>query len=371
MAWRPFGAVHEGLSQKPWTVTEAKDTQRAVRIGVNEVIEFFEDRPGRVKALGEDAVESLLDPSFGARDLPDVKRRARTHARRALDILLAPELTRDPSSRTEDDLANLLVMSTYAHILLDPDDLRREELTKWTNRALRDASSFSGALGVDHPKTLSNGRIRNEDALELVLWTITLIDAHRIPGLELPREASTFVRDTWRLLPTYPLVSASERAKGGNDTRFYHDAYLATHMGYIPTGYGRHRIRQSETRWLYRFLRENFYAVLEMGELDLVAEFVDLLRQYGFTEEDQQVRDGTRHLLRLFHAAGDRWMNHRESWEARRLAPYHVIHKPWTGIAGVRTREPEPVTRGSYGAAFYALTNANGRRKRAPGRAPK
>ena len=54
------------------------------------------------------------------------------------------------------------------------------------------------------------------------------------------------------------------------------------------------------------FHRESFYAVLEMGELELVAEFVDSLRQYGCTPENElQVHDGTKHLIDIFHAGGD------------------------------------------------------------------
>ncbi len=101
---------------------------------------------------------------------------------------------------------------------------------------------------------------------------------------------------------------------------------------------------------LYRFLRENFYAVLERGELDLVAEFVDLFRQYGCTEDnDLQVRDGTRYLLKLFHGAGDHWMAYREPDEPTKTSDYDAIHKAWTGMSGVRVRVPEPAEPGTYG----------------------
>ena len=100
-------------------------------------------------------------------------------------------------------------------------------------------------------------------------------------------------------------------------------------------------------------IRENFYPVMEMGELDLLAEFVDLFRQYGCTEEhDLQVRDGTRYLLRLFHAAGDSWMAHRESYETEEPSAYNLVHKAWTGVAGVRARVIEPPAAGTYGAVF-------------------
>jgi hypothetical protein len=87
-----------------------------------------------------------------------------------------------------------------------------------------------------------------------------------------------------------------------------------------------------------------------MGELDLLAEFVDLFRQYGCTERDDlQLRDGTRYLLKLFHTAGDHWMAHREPNEKAKVSDYDAVHKAWTGMAGVRVRVPEPAKPGTYG----------------------
>lgn len=133
--------------------------------------------------------------------------------------------------------------------------------------------------------------------------------------------------------------------------RFSLTAYLATRIGYLITGDDRHPIYVQDSPALYRFLRENFYAVMQMGELDLTAEFVDDLRQYGCTEQnDQQVRDGSRYLLQLYHAAGDQWMAHREPYEkGKTVDDYELIHKAWTGLEGLRVRIPEAPVRGTYG----------------------
>jgi len=58
-------------------------------------------------------------------------------------------------------------------------------------------------------------------------------------------------------------------------------AYLATHIAYIPTGYGRHPIYIADAPELYHFLRQNLLCGDGNGELDMVAEFADLFRQYG------------------------------------------------------------------------------------------
>jgi hypothetical protein len=62
------------------------------------------------------------------------------------------------------------------------------------------------------------------------------------------------------------------------------------------------------------------------------------------------VRDGTRYLLNLFHAGGDRWMTYREKGETNAdVDSYDLIHKAWTGVLGVRERAIEPAEPGTYG----------------------
>jgi hypothetical protein len=157
----------------------------------------------------------------------------------------------------------------------------------------------------------------------------------------------------WRFLEHYPFIAARSYSEGARNRTFYDTAYLATHIAYIPTGYDRYPIHVGDAPWLYRFFRENFYAVLNMGELDMVAEFTDLFRQYGCTEQnDLQLRDGTRYLLKLFHTAGDRWMAHREPSEPTNTGDYNEVHKAWTGMAAVRVRVPEPASPSTYGGVI-------------------
>lgn len=88
---------------------------------------------------------------------------------------------------------------------------------------------------------------------------------------------------------------------------------------------------------------------MEYGMLDLVAEFIDIFRQYGCTEaNDYQLRHGTRFVLSLYKKAGRSWIAHGKS----DTSDYNNIHKPWTGISGVEPRMFEPVVPGSYGYAF-------------------
>ena len=125
-------------------------------------------------------------------------------------------------------------------------------------------------------------------------------------------------------------------------------ADLAPHIAHIPTGTHRFPLYVEDYPALYRFHRDNFYAVMELNELDLFASFVDTLRQYGCTpENDMQVRDGSRYLLKIFHDFGDSWMAYRQEGETDAdLDDYDQIHYPWTAVLGLRDRHPRPPTPG-------------------------
>lgn len=300
--------------------------------------------------LRDDAVESFLDASYAAENMPVLQRAAREQARQALEPLLASYL-RSPATATCRDFSPLLTRTIYAHELLNAEDFRTAAMVALTNEAYHVCGSVAKAMGYDYRQRLASKNLSTSKAWDLVMWSIAFTNAQLVPGLELPTEARELPPALWRFLGHYRIDGANAYPEGVNSQAFYDNAYLATHIAYVPTGYGRHRIYIKDSPNLYHFLRQNFYAALEMGELDLVAEFVDLFRQYGCTEtDDLQVRDGTRYLLRLFHSAGDSWMAHREPWNTPKVSDYDAIHKAWTGMAGVRVRIPEPEVPGTYGS---------------------
>jgi hypothetical protein len=334
-SWRPAGNVHESLNQSAWTAAESEDAAHAVREGLKELTEFFASRPEAIKTLGSDAVESLLDAGYSASNMPDVQSAARTEARRVLLQLTAPLVKREPGSVRCDEFRDLLSLTIYAHQLQAEGERAMAALT---NAGIHACGSLDKAMSSE------------TGAWNRVMWSIEITGAQTVPGLVLPPEVHTFPQSVWRSLQDYPLTGARAYPEAASNETFYQTAYLATHIAYIPTGYGRYAIHIEDSPRLFRFLRENFYPVLELGELDLTAEFSDLFRQYGCTEaNDLQLRDATRYLLRLFHAAGDHWMAHRESYEPTAISDYDLVHKPWTGVGGVRTRVLETPEPGNYG----------------------
>ena len=381
--WHPTGQVHQWLSQESWSATETQDASRAAHKALDELITFFETRPASVHTLDVNAVQCFLDFSYAASDMPELQDRALTAARRSLTALLPPYLKRAPSSATCDKFLDLLDYTAYSGGAYPAGDERLSKMVSLTNAAAADCGSLQAALDYDYHRTLDiehfySNQFRDlvlwstiqivtgrdfrrildadrehiEELFDLALWSVTITDAQRLPGLKLPDGARELLPQLWHFLSYYPFTDAQAYARKAHDHTFYDTAYLATHIGYVPTGFGRHPIRVQDAPWLFRFLRENFYAVLDMGELDMIAEFVDLFRQYGCTEEnDLQVRDGTRYLLRLYHAAGDSWIAYRRS-PAENPDDYDLIHRPWTGGGGVRARIMEPPVEGTYGSIF-------------------
>jgi hypothetical protein len=271
---------------------------------------------------------------------------------RNLGILIAPYLGRDPKSARCDEFEKLLPLAVYAHRFYPAQDARTAKIVALANSAFRRCRSLARAIpGIDYQGMLANKTLPTEDVFSLVIWSIQLNEAQLIPGLDLSQDAREFPARFWRYLESYRLVGAKAYKDGAWNEKFKATGYLATHIAYIPTGYHRHPIYIEDSVGLYRFHRENFYPLLEMDELDLVAQFVESLRQYGCTEgNDLQVRDGTRYLLKVFHDNKDRWMNYREPGDADAdLDDYDLIHKPWSATIGIRPRVPEPAALGTYG----------------------
>lgn len=350
--WRPVGEAQSRLSSMvPWSAAEASDALYAIRTGLDEMLALYALTPAAVPELWEDAVGSLIEVTYSSANAPEIDAAARKGAVGNLSALIHPYLDRSPDSVTCDDFELTLPLAIYAHKFYALDDPRVATMTGLTNAAYDDCASFDDAIGYEFPEVLADNSVPVDDVFDLVIWSLLFIEADLYPDIALPAVADAFSPALWRYLETYPLADAAAFEDGAEADEFIEVAYLATHIAYIPTGNHRHPIYIEDSPDLYRFHRENFYPVLEMGELDLVAEFVDSLRQYGCTEgNDLQVRDGTRFLLQVFHDGGDRWMSYREPGETDAdVDSYDLIHKAWTGVLGVRPRNLEPSDPGTYG----------------------
>jgi len=353
VSWRPPAEVQKGLDPAPWSQREAKDAEYAVRTGVDEIIRYFERKPSAVQKLWDDSIEALIEVTYASANKPELDAKARDAARNNLTALITRYLDLDPETATCAEFDSLLPLALFAHKFYPADDTRTGVVTDRTNAAYRDCGSLEAAT-EDYLPAILAGEEEPADDLEdlfaLYIWSVWLIEAELYPDIELPPEARTFAPKAWKYFKTYRLAGASEFDEGAQDRRFIRIADLATHIAHIPTGVHRFPLYVADLPSLYRFHRENFYAVMESGPINLFASLVDSLRQYGCTpENDVQVRDGTRFLLKVFHDGGEQWMNSRGDSEIDNVADYRAIHKPWTRVLGIRARQIEQPTPGTYG----------------------
>src|SRR5579862_7480721 len=209
-SWRPSGKMHETLGQQQWSDTEVQDAIAAVREGLDEISEYFAIHPNKISELRANAVESLIDASYSADNMPELKAQARTQARRALDILIQPVMDLDPAAETCADLWHLLTLTALAHTLYPAGGAETAGLIKLTNTSLHACGSLDAVVGYNYRDMLTHDHISTEDAWELVMWSIQLTDAQTIQALDLPAGAREFPEKVWRFFERHPFEGANE-----------------------------------------------------------------------------------------------------------------------------------------------------------------
>ena len=357
-SWRPTAEQEQKLAQQkkliagPWTDSEAREAEYAIRTGLGEMLDLYAKKPDAVAEIWEDSVGSLVEVTYSSANPAELDTAASDGARRNLSRLIQPYLSRKAKSMECDEYEDILPLAAYAGSRYEDNDARTVKMVELTNAVVKECGSLKAAMGIDYAPVLAGEKSTNdEEVFDLVIWSLLFIEGQLVPGLQMPAGATDLPARLWEFLRTYPLPAASTYEGGARNEKFIDNAYLATHIAYIPTGNHRFPLYVQDSPALYQFHRTNFYAVLEMGELDLVAEFVDSLRQYGCTPaNDRQVLDGTRYLLDVFHSGGDSWMAYREpDEEDADVESYDFIHKAWTGVLGVRERTIEAPDPGTYG----------------------
>lgn len=364
--WQPPAELRERLGSAPWSRAEAEDAEYAKRTAIEEMIGYFRRHPTAIQNLWDDSIEALIQVTYASANDPIFDAKVREAARQNLTVLITGYLESGPKTDQCGDFADLLPLAIFAHRLYPAVNPLTDVITKRTNSAYQACGSLAAATGNVMQKTAANepesgsasegsGRIETsgnlENLFDLTLWSIWLTEAQLFPDIELPAEARAFAPTAWKYFQTYRLAGAERFSNGARNERFITIADLAIHIAHIPTGVHRFPLYVEDAPALYRFHREEFYPVMQSGDLDLFASFVDSLRQYGCTpENDMQVRDGTRYLLKVFHDHGDRWMNYRAAGETKASqSDYDKIHHPWTAALGIRARKPWSPTPGTYG----------------------
>ena len=352
-SWQAPDALRKSLDPAPWSKAEARYAEDAKRKGVDEMIAYFERDSSALEIPWGDAIEALIQVTYASANAPEFDAKVHKVARDNLTALIKLFFERKPDLKQVkcDDFVSLLPLAIFSHTLLPADDPRTPKITNRTNAAFNACDSLETATGLDHEKILSVEQASPEQLLEVYIWALWFIEAELYPDIKLSAEAREYGRVLWNYLKIYRLADADTFEEGPWDDRFVAIADLAPHIVHIATGTHRFPLYIEDHPEVYRFHRENFYALMQLGELDLFASIVDTLRQYGCTpENDIQVRDGTRFLLKIFRKHGDSWIKYRQEGETDAdLDDYDIIHYPWTSVLGVRNRNPEEPKPGNYG----------------------
>lgn len=352
-SWQPPAEMRRNLSLAPWSEAEAQDAEYAKETGVDEIIAHFQNKPSALETLWGDAIEALTQVTYASENTPEFDAKVHAAARDNLNTLteLFFKKKPDPDQVLCDDFERLLPLAIFAHSFYPAGDSRTVRITNSTNTAYRACDSLEAATDLDHHKILATQQADPDILLEVYIWALWFIEAELYPDIELPSETREYSKQLWNYFKSYDLAGSGEFKEGPWDDGFVAVADLAPHIAHIPTGTHRFPLYVKDHPDLYKYHRENFYAVMQLGELDLFASFVDTLRQYGCTpENDVQVRDGTRFMLKIFHEHKDRWMNYRQEGETdAEIDDYDIVHYPWTAVLGIRDRKPEPPEPGTYG----------------------
>src|SRR5262249_26768560 len=182
---RPSGARQKTLSTALWSAEESKDALHAIDRGMAELTGFFAYRPAAIALLRDDAIEAFVDLSYAAGNTPALRSAAREQALRMVTPLIAPYLAQAPQALPCGEARQLLSYTNYARDLLPPGDARMPDMVARTNAAWRACGSLAAAMGYDYRARIANPKTTTNEAWDLTMWTITLIDARLVPGLEL------------------------------------------------------------------------------------------------------------------------------------------------------------------------------------------
>ena len=295
---------------------------RAVMRGMGWM-ETFLAKGTNLDDVGLDGVYIFLEIAASSPN-PRIRTKAQAVARKYAKHAVKKLLADDTEPMDNGDLVDLVDLLSEAEPLgLDSRWLRARAV-----EALKDYRSFKALHGVAFRKLSTASE---DDVFDTMMSVYSLAKAHAACG-----EAFAVKPGLTKMLAfvkTRDFISAVDDTSEGKDT-FQDHAYLATHVAYILSNYGRLRLRRTDAPWVYRYLRANFDVVLADKDIELVGEFVDVFRSLGYSEDDDaDVRAGTAFLLDSQNEDGS-WGPWRKEED-----PYDAIHYTWCAVSGLRRRQ--------------------------------
>ncbi len=278
-------------------------------------------------ALGTDAV--LIFRELASSRNPQIRSQADAVAERLIKRLRAGMLagwTSEPANNA--DLSTALDLLGLEKKPLAPDAMRLLRLAERDFARLPTAAALHG---------VSDKRLAaaNEDELYDLLMESYVIEKAMA---RFPRSfpGRSGLGKVLRFIARRRFVSYVD---DGDGELFFDHAYLMTHFAFVVSDYGSVQLSEVELPSVGPYLRANFEAVLQEADIELVGEFVDALRSFGHTEDDDGIVDrGTRFLLSQQSQDGS-W----GPWQSEE-DPYDAIHYTWCAVGGLKDRGDRPAS---------------------------
>ncbi|HAA59067.1 MAG TPA: hypothetical protein DCE42_30210 [Myxococcales bacterium] len=294
-----------------------KMRRRAVRRGFAWIKKYIEKH---WKVLSTDGLCVLAE--LAVNDDIELKKQVITFGQQIAKRLITIFLEED-GIEDKDDLLEAIEVLGYADVL-------QYDTSKLLAKVKKELVTYNTAkklLGVSLSElpTLSG-----EPLYDLLIDTYTLERASAHLSLNLRR--SVTLHHVLRLLRQRTYLSF-DQDKDPDKENAEDSAYLATHVVFVMNNYGQLRLPPSALPKVYPYVRRNFHVGLQNKDVELLAEFLDVLRTVGFDEtNDKMVAQGTAFLLRTQKQDGS-WGD----WEQEK-DPYDALHYTWCGVLGLRGR---------------------------------
>jgi hypothetical protein len=309
--------------------------ERAVWRGIRWMQRFLRFRK-HLDAIGSDApclFLELYETSPSAR----VRKAALAEARRLARRLLPTYLAR--RSLRGDRLYHAMGLLGFAAELRL--GARGERLAEKVTKALAGPAPEIVLLGEGAARP---AHTTSDEKFDLLMGAYTLERArHAFPG-----------RFVFRYGLHEVLAAIAGHAYVGYDAdttkhkqRYYDDAYLASHVAFVLTDYGRAALDLRLMPRSWEFLRRHLARFLRDEHIELAAETLDVARAAGLGErDDPELCRAARFLL----ASQKRDGSWGEGFSA--ADPYDGLHETWTAVHALRSRIRAPTPLGDRFAAI-------------------
>jgi hypothetical protein len=289
-------------------------------------MEEYLSEPTNFEAIGLDSVCIFLELAVCSRS-ERVRSRSMTIARRFARKMEQTFLENNTLEGT--DLIDAIdLLAECSTLGMDP-----QPLLKKIQPSLKKYAGASALIGIQ----LTNlNTLSEEQIFDMMMYIYDIEKAKAsFPGLV---NYGFSLRQVMQFLRDKKLMRFHEDTNPDKNVFFNH-AYLATHIVYVFTNYGRLPFRKSYMPNVIDYLRSIFYAALLLKDIELVGEIVDVFRSMGFNEtNDYMVEAGTRFLLDA-QADDGSWGKWREAGD-----PYSAIHFTWCAVGALRDRVTIPGT---------------------------